>query len=146
MWRDERQLKINDLLVACQASVDDYEQAAQLVECPTLATWLRAVARYREHLVPLLEEQVRALNDLPRVPDPEMQFWEQALTRLKAAAPTGSRQQILDERLHSDQEMLALARSARQEALPNAALGILEELITHLDSTLEALAKASTHP
>ncbi|MFZ0257749.1 MAG: hypothetical protein WAN46_19390 [Gammaproteobacteria bacterium] len=142
MWRDERQLKINDLLVACQASVDDYEQAAQLVESPSLAEWLRAVARYREHLIPLLEEQVRELNDLPRVPDPEVQLWEQALTRFKAALPTGGRQQVLDERFQDDQEMLALAQSARKEALPKASLSVLDELITHLDSTLGALAKA----
>jgi hypothetical protein len=140
MWRNERQRKINDLLVACQASVDNYEHVAALVESPALAEWLRAVARYREHLVPLFEEQVRELKDLPRVPDPERQLLEHALARFKAAMPTGDPNQVLDERFQTDQEMLALAKSAREEALPKGALSLLEEFITHLEITLGALA------
>lgn len=139
MWRDERRLKINGLLVACQASVDDYEQAAQLVESPILAEWLRRVARYRERLVPRLEEQVRELDDLPRVPEPETQLVAQAVTRLKAALLRGGRHRILDERIRADQEMLALAKSATKEALPRAALGLLDDLVTHMETTLGAL-------
>lgn len=141
MWRDERQLKINDLAVACRASVDDYDRAAQLVESPSLAEWLRAVARYREHLVPLLEEQVRELNDLPRVPDPETQLLGHAVARFKAALPTGGSQQVLDERFQADRDMLELARSAKEEALPDAALHLLDALMAHLGTTLSALSK-----
>lgn len=141
MWRDERQLKVNELAVACQASVDAYEQAAQLVESPTLAEWLRAVARHRERLVPLFEEQVRELDDLPRVPDPEMQLVEQALTRFKAALPMGGHHRVLDERIQADQDMLALAKSARKEALPHAARRLLDNFVTHLEITLGTLAK-----
>lgn len=137
MWRDECQLKMNDLVVACQASVDDYEQSAELAELPALAEWLRAVALYRQRLVPQLEEQVRELNDLPRMPDPEMQLLDQAVTRFKAALPTGGRQQVLEERREADEDMLALARSAQREALPKAALDILGQLITHLEATIE---------
>ena len=97
-WRDECQLNINGLAGAYRASVDPCDEAAQLVGSPTLAAWLRAPARHREHLVPLFEQQVRALDDRPRVPDPEMQLVEQALPRVKAVLPTGGRHRVLKER------------------------------------------------
>ena len=139
MLRDERQARLNDLLVACKATAEDYEQAAELAESSALTEFFRATADYRWELADILARQVRDLHDLPREPDPDRQLLDHALTRLKAVLHLVSDEGIVGERCRDDLELYELARSAEELDLPEPAQAVATRLLFHLKATLDAL-------
>jgi len=137
--RDERQARLNDLLVACKSSAEDYEQAAELAESPALADFCRATAEYRWKLADALAARVRDLHDLPREPDPDRQLLDHALTRLRAVLHLAGDRDLAAERRDDDRELLEIARVAEGTELPAPASETVRGVTEHVRATLEAL-------
>jgi hypothetical protein len=138
--RDERQARLNDLLVACKSSAEDYEQAAELAESAALAQFFRATADYRWGLADVLAAQVRNLDDLPREPDPDRQLLDHALTRLKTALHLAGDRDLAAERREDDLGLLDAARSTAELDLPAPAGEAVGTVVAHVQATLDALS------
>jgi uncharacterized protein (TIGR02284 family) len=133
---------LNDLLVDCKASAEDYEQAAELAASGRLADFFRATADYRWQLADRLAAQVRDLGDLPREPDPDRQLLDHALTRLKAVLHLTGDRDLIGERREDDGELLEAARSTLELDLPDPARDAVRSLVDHVRESLEALHPA----
>jgi uncharacterized protein (TIGR02284 family) len=98
MLRSELQIALNDVEVALQEAADGHEWAADFVSDPQLADLLRELALERRSLAEALGEQLKALGDLPRAPDTDLETVRDLVSRIKAAFSPDERQALLQDR------------------------------------------------
>src|SRR5690606_25542466 len=69
--RSDKEVALNDLLVAARESVDHYQDAADFLQEHDVSKAFINIAMGREPLLSQIENAIRALGDLPSVPDPD---------------------------------------------------------------------------
>jgi Domain of unknown function (DUF2383) len=112
LLRTELQVALNDVIVACQEGADGHETAADVIPDDELAARLRAFARERREAAERLGEHLRALGDLPTVPDSDLEALRDLISRFKSALSPEEWRSLLDDRIQAEQHVVACARAA----------------------------------
>jgi uncharacterized protein (TIGR02284 family) len=130
MLRSELQIALNDVQVALQEAADGHEWAADFVPDPQLGDLLRELALERRSLAEALGEQLKALGDLPRAPDTDLETVRDLVSRIKAAFSPDERQALLDDRAAAEARLEACAETVlARDDLPEDALALLREIL-----------------
>lgn len=132
MLRDERQSTLNALLEACEEAVVSYRDEAMAANDGALRAVLRQLAAEREVTVMELSGAIRALGDMPDVPDADRAQLSQLATRVRARISPRHDGVLADAGVERERRIAALARCA-------------EPLVTQpeLRSLLEATADSA---
>jgi uncharacterized protein (TIGR02284 family) len=116
MLRNELQIALNDLIVACLEAADGHEAAAEILGDDPLAEALRDLAGARRELAGQLGERLRTLGDLPREPDADLETVRELAARVMAALSADHRQVLLDERSAAEAHLATCADAALAHA------------------------------
>ena len=130
MLRTELQIALNDVAVALQEAADGHEWAADFVPDPQLADLLRELAGERRSLAAALGEQLKALGDLPRAPDTDLETVRDLVSRIKAAFSPDERQALLEDRAAAEANLESRVETAlARDDLPDDARALLREVL-----------------
>lgn len=142
MLRDERQVALNDVIVACKEAADGYDDAATLIGDPTLAARFSDYGRQRREAAAELEDHIRRLGDLPRTPDADSETIERLVTHLKAALSSDERAALLREREDAETEIGRRVADALDRDLPEETKAVLRRLALAVSEAAQHLAAA----
>ncbi|WP_162913280.1 PA2169 family four-helix-bundle protein [Rhodospirillaceae bacterium SYSU D60014] len=142
MLRDERQIALNDVIVACKDAADGYDDAADASGEPELAALFRTYGRRRREVAAELETHIRDLGDLPRNPDADAETIERLFTQLKAILSADERATLLEERERGEVEIGRLVEAALNTDLPEGTKTALRQLGQEASEAAQCLAAA----
>lgn len=137
--RTDKEVAMQDLLVASRESVDHYRDAAEFLIDSNASELLRAIASQREPFVARLEEAVRTLGDLPKVPDPDKETGAMLIHHAEAFLSEDHVQEVLEQRINSEVQLTQCIIQAREAGLEQSFGNLLDEISAHLIQTEKAL-------
>lgn len=143
MLRDDRQVALGEVVVACKHAADQYREEAGLAEDRALERTLGELAARREEQALSLEAHIRALGDLPREPDVDRETVSGLLTRLRTHFAANARGALLSGAIESEQELAARIDEALREDLPEQAAQALRHLREDVASTIRRVRDAN---
>lgn len=146
--RTEKQVALNDLLVAAKKSADLLRDAAKFLDDEKLEHELEQLAERRDMVASGLSTAVYALDDMPSAPDPDAESTEKLLHRISAII-TGEKSQetTLRQRLATEEHLSALVSDVRNRELGeqfDAVLYEVSESIREVTLHLQALLRRCT--
>lgn len=143
MVRDDRQVALNELVAHCEATVQRYRHAANILAGTGGETILRRFAAERDSLTQRLRYQVHQIGGLPDAAyagrDTLQILSERAMARLAARGATA----VLRERIDDEQRVMALASAALTESLPEQVRHILKAAREDAQRTIDLLGQES---
>ncbi len=143
MLRDERQAALDEVIVACKALADHYEEAARLAEGRGLAGLFTELAERRGRQAGELEAHLRRLGELPREPDADRETLETLLSRARSALAEDRARELLEEREAGERELLARIDGALAEGFSAATRRALEGLRREAEAAIDRLEAAA---
>jgi hypothetical protein len=135
--RSDKQVALNDLLVAAKETVDHYQEAPDLIEDSSVNTIFSSIAQGRKPLIDQLENAIRALGDLPSAPDPDKETGTMLLHHAGALLTEDYLATFVDQRLRAEEQLAELINVARITGLEEYC-GLL---INHVDENVEQAIK-----
>lgn len=142
MLRSELQVALNDAIVAAFEAADGHEAAAEVIEDAGVADLLRSFAGARRAAAEELGEHLRALGDLPKVPDSDLETLRDLLSQIKAGLSPDGAQSLLADRAYAEQRVVETARAALALEDRPAARATLERLERDALAACERLTPA----
>ena len=105
MLRNERQIALNEVVVASKTAADIYEACAERVHEPDFAANLRETAAERRAALPDLESWLRSTGDLPREPDEDAETARELVTSIKSAFSLDERRPVVEDCEEAEQAL-----------------------------------------
>lgn len=137
-FRTEDQAAFNALLVAARETLDHYRDAVEMVD-QNLGEMFRGIGARRREFIHRLEGAVRALGDLPAVPDPDKESGEMLLHHVAALFQNDYAGDILNQRIEGEKKLADLVREVQTSELDASHKGLLQELDLHIADTITQL-------
>jgi uncharacterized protein (TIGR02284 family) len=148
LLRNNLQLALNDVETLLIESADHYGSAAGKASDPELSRLFKELEAERNQLAKELAEHIRALDDLPQTPDPDMESVSDLLTSVKAFFASDERGALIDEREQFEHKIADVVQTALRENLSEDAKVMLGKVLEHTRqaiSRLEAM-RSSAQP
>lgn len=130
--RTDEEVALNDLLVASRETVDHYQHAIEFFKELQLASILRTIVQQREALMVRIEDAIRALGDLPSVPDPDKETGQMLLQQISAAISADTAAEILKQRVEAEKHLLELVDACRATSLAQSQAALLDDMDDHI--------------
>lgn len=143
--RNDRQVALNDLLVAVQESADHYQDAANFLEDEPTCVYLQQFAKQRLILTSHLEDAVRAEGDLPSAPDPDRETGSMLLEHLGANLSADEAATVIEHRLQKEEELAELIENAREIGIDDNHAELLKDLDENNRLILQSLRDLLKH-
>ncbi|SDK25090.1 hypothetical protein [Microbulbifer yueqingensis] len=140
--RDDRETALNDLHMAFRHSADNYRDAAEFLDDPEASERCLAIARGRDELAERVAEEIRALGELPSVPDRDRETGEQLLQRLEAMFSPDETTRVLLQRRDAEHELLTLLRGDELAPLRENYRELFKRCEDDVEQTLAGLAQS----
>lgn len=126
MLMEDRQIAVNDVIVACVEAADHYRDGADFFEDPNLTALFSALADEREAMADELGAHVRDLGALPRKPDADLELFHRLASRFKAAVSPSERAAVIEERINAEKHVGSLIAIALGHELPDSTVHYLK--------------------
>lgn len=139
--RDERETALNDLHMAFRHSADNYRDAAEFLDDPDASHRCEAIARERDALADSAADEIRALGELPSVPDRDRETGEQLLQRLGAMFSPDETSRVLEQRRDADRELLGWLRGDELTPLQKDYSELLKRCEGQVEQALAGLSQ-----
>lgn len=139
LLRNNQQLALNEVGTLCIESADHYATAAGKTSDPQLAQLFTELEAERRELAAELAAHIRALDDLPQEPDPDMEAVEHLLTSVKALFSADERGILIGERVQFEHKLAEAVRAALQEDLPEDAKALLARILAGVEAAMRRL-------
>lgn len=137
--RTDEEVALNDLLVASRETVDHYQHAIEFFKELQLANILRTIVQQREALMVRIESAIRALGDLPSVPDPDKETGQMLLQQISAAISENTAAEILKQRVEAEKHLLELVDACRETSLAQSQARLLDDMDDHITESEDQL-------
>jgi len=134
LFRDDRQMAINDVEALCAEAADHYATAAARVQDAALAALFAELAPPYGQFAAALAQHIRADGDLPQQPDPDQEAMADVLTGLKGLLRGDLRSARVDERRGGERARARAAHAALAHDVPPP----LHELLQAVRAQAEA--------
>lgn len=134
------EVSLNELLVACRESVDHFRDATRIIAAERMAQDLKQIADTREQFIPALENQIRALGDLPAMPDPDKEDSAMLLHHIGAAVSDDYTHTLLQQRIEAEKNILVLIEQTKNNDEDNACVSLLDDLEAQVKNAIEKLS------
>ncbi len=139
MFRDDVDVALNDTIVQCESNAAHFRYTAELVDDAAEADLLRRLAGERDALAERLGEQMQNRGELPGMPDTERTTLEEWRDRVTAALTASGRATVLRERVADEEKLAAAAAAALQQAVPESARAVLDDVQRQAQAAAEQL-------
>lgn len=139
LLRTDKEVALNDLLVASRETVDHYQDAVEYLNDDHITPVLRMIMQERQGFIQRIEQAIRALGDLPSVPDPDRETGEMLLHHVTAALSSDTATQILEQRIKAERHVLELVQACHAAGLDDAHAQLLVEMEQQIHSAIERL-------
>ena len=139
LLRTDKEVALNDLLVASRETVDHYQDAVEYLNDDHITPVLRMIMQERQGFIQRIEQAIRALGDLPSVPDPDRETGEMLLHHVTAALSSDTATQILEQRIKAERHVLDLVQACHAAGLDDAHGKLLVEMEQQIHSAIERL-------
>lgn len=128
LLRTGKEVALNDLLVASRETADHYQDALEYLGDHHIIPALRDIMQERLEVIERIEQAIRALGDLPSMPDPDRETGEMLLHHVTAALSSDSATEILEQRLKAERHLLALLQACKDVGLSSDQPQLLQEM------------------
>lgn len=142
LLRDDRQMAIARVETLCIEAADRYASAAEKAQTPALAGLFNELARQHRRFVAALAPQIRAIDDLPQLPDPDKETIEDMFTDVKSWLRGDVHGTLIEERERGEDALADATRAALAHELPAEMRGLLQEILAHAEAARGRLADA----
>lgn len=134
------EVALNELLVACRESVDHFRDATRIIAAEKMAADLKHIADAREYFIPKLENKIRALGDLPAMPDPDKEDGEMLIHHIGAAVSDDYTATLLQQRIEAEKNILELIKQTKNNDEDKACGKLLDDLELQVKNAIEKLS------
>ncbi len=125
MLLDDTQVALNDLLVACQESIDHCTASLERTDDADVRAALERTIGTRREDVEVLTALVQETGALPRAANADREELHDLVEQFKTAMTADEKRLLLDERIADERRIEELAETAlRQDPSPKARDGI----------------------
>lgn len=144
LLRDNMQIMLNEIHALCIESADHYTASAGKTQDPGLAHLFIELAAERQKIAGNLAEQIRLLDDQPRMPDPDREAIGDMISDIKLLFVGQEGDTLLQERESLEHRIEEAAEAALKLSLPDPAREVVGEVLRHVHLAIDRLQKA--HP
>jgi hypothetical protein len=134
------EVALNELLVACRESVDHYEENIERINGSEEAARLRTIVSRRKLLLGKLALAIRALGDLPTMPDPDKETGEMLIEQVGASLSNNDTGYIIAHRIKAEHQIQTLINDAKDIEMEDTHRALLQELARHIGETIQELS------
>lgn len=142
LLRDEAQTALNEVEALCMASAEDFGAAAEQASEGDLAQQFAQLAQRRRALAAGLAPHIRALDDLPRQPDPDREAVDHVFQRIEAFLSGDTETTLIEHRLRGELQLQEALQTALKVELPEPTRDALDTLLDEVAQTRRWLEHA----
>ena len=139
LLRTDKEVALNDLLVASRETADHYQDALEYLDDHPITPALRDIMQERLSVIERIEQAIRALGDLPSMPDPDRETGEMLLHHVTAALSSDSATEILEQRIKAERHVLALLQACNDVGLDSDQPQLLQEMAQQVHRVITRL-------
>ncbi|HTF85509.1 MAG TPA: hypothetical protein VL987_13080 [Cellvibrio sp.] len=139
LLRTDKEVALNDLLVASRETADHYQDALEYLGDHSITSALRDIMQERLSVIERIEQAIRAMGDLPSMPDPDRETGEMLLHHVTAALSSDSATEILEQRIKAERHLLALLQACNDVGLDNDQPQLLQEMAQQVHGVITRL-------
>ncbi len=139
IFSDEKEIVMNNLLVAVKHSIDHFQRAAAIIDDEQLTGLFEQLASDRREMADAIEHLLKASGFLPAEPDPEKQHLTELATRIRAAISDNDRAFLLDTADQLEKDIRTSLQQARGLDWPDRVTGALAAFADRLHANLEKI-------
>jgi len=142
--RNDRQVALNDLLVAVEKSADHYQASADSLQdhAPAVSRQLRELAGRRERLADVIKREIQASGDLPSAPDEDRESVEQLFQRVHASLAPDQILDVLRQRLDAEDALADLLSRIRDSEVGEGMDELLQKASAQVRSAQTQLRRS----
>lgn len=144
LLRTDKEVALNDLLVAARETADHYQAAAEYLNDPHVNPVLHDIIHERLEYIDRIEDAIRALGDLPSAPDPDRETGEMLIHHVTAALSPDSATEILEQRIKAEQHLLELVKACYAVGLDDEHAAMLRKMEQQINAAITRLENAET--
>lgn len=137
--RSDKQVALNDLLVAVKETVDHYDDASGLIDDSNIKSVFTGIVQRRKPLIEQLENAIRALGDLPSAPDPDKETGAMLIHHAGALLTDDYPLKIVEQRLQAEEQLAELVNTARVAGLEEYCGLLINQLDEQIEQTIKQL-------
>lgn len=139
LLRDDRQIALNQLETLCIEAADGYASASDRTDDAELKQVFADLGREHSRFAEDLASQIRALDDLPKSPDPDRETIEHALSAVRGFLSGHARETLLADQEQHERKVEDAAREALKQTLSGEADALVRRILTHAGRARERL-------
>lgn len=129
MLLDEKQIALNELVVAYREAADHFTDANEYLEGEELKTLFESILEGHTQAADRLSEIVRKTGILPRAQHADREQLHQIVTHMKAAFSEDDRQVFLNDRIEHERQIERLIGESLKVSLPVETQELLDSLL-----------------
>lgn len=145
MLMSDREVALDEVIVACKDAAHQYHHGAGSVHDAELSALFRDLAKQRQTKAQALGMHLRELGYLPREPDADKETVQELFSKAKAVLAEDERIALVDEYEQTEAHIAELTATALKQPLPEQVLAALRELQEETVEIRERLAAAKRH-
>jgi uncharacterized protein (TIGR02284 family) len=135
LLRDDRQIALSQLETLCIQATDSYVSAAERTDDMELKQAFTELEKEYGHFASELASQIRALDDLPKSPDPDRETIEHALSAVRGFLSGHARETLLADQEQHERKVEEAAREALEQTLSGEADALVRRILAHAGKT-----------
>jgi uncharacterized protein (TIGR02284 family) len=139
LLRDDRQIALSQLEMLCIEAADGYASAVDRTEDTELKQVFAELGTEHSRFAADLAPQIRALDDLPKSPDPDRETIEHALTAVRGFLSGHARETLLADQEQRELKVEEAAGEALEQTLSGEANELVRRILIHAGKARERL-------
>jgi len=143
--RNDRQLALNDLVVAIKELADHYQDSADFLDDEATSSHLEKFAKQHLLLTTRLERAIRAEDDLPSVPDLDRETGSFLFEHISASLSADETIEVVEQRMQEEIELGELIEKAKDAGLGDTHEKLLIDLEENNRLILHSLRNLLKH-
>ena len=144
LMRTPEQIALAETSRLCHEFADLYRDAAELAEKPHLRELMAKLVDEHERVQAAVDERLRALDDGPLSPDPELEGLKKLATRVKKIFAPDENAVLLEEGIEHENQLLAHVRDALKLDLSGPTRACLQDVERTAEAALRLLSQEPT--
>lgn len=143
LLRNDAQVALNQVEERCIEAADHFASSAKRTDDPALIDIFESLARRHNELALRIAEELRHMDDLPKVPDPDREAAVEVLSAVKEFFSGDARATMLEEHISAEKKLIDAVDAALKTSASANASNLLLELQAVAEETKQRLATIS---
>lgn len=135
----DTEVALNEILVACQQSIDYYEDTLTGIRDEKSIRTINNILEQRKQFSTDLEEIILDLGSLPSAPDPDKETGELIIEKVAASLSENDTNYIIANRIEAEKHILSLLDLTKNSDLKEPHQRVLDNLTTQVKQTIKEL-------